>query len=284
MSITLCLPSRANPEKLLAVIERTDRNVARPDQVTISVALDDDDVMAVQAPTTRCKLIWSVAPREDSLGEKYNRCAANAPAGLYVMGADDNIFTTEGWDERINDAYKIFPDELGFVYFGRLDGTLPTNMAIPHCIVETQGFLFPPFFPFWFHDTWIDEIGHMTSRILWAPVAVEEIGGRGNTRGLRDLPFWTGVFLELAPARARYAALLSEKYNPDWLAYQLAQRSDHMKIYFWSRMERWRNPATAIQYERRKSYDAEPSERYLRIKAKAQAMLEELRKPAEVAA
>lgn len=277
MNLTLCIASREHPEHLLRVIHECDERVSNPERVTISVALDDDDGVIPPQPETRCKLIWGIAAREDSLGEKYNRAALAAPADMYVLGADDNIFTTQGWDGKIRATYLTFPDELGFVYFGRLDGTLPTNMAVPHVILETQGFLFPMFFPFWFHDTWIDELGHMTGRILWADVAVEEIGGRGGTRGLRDVSFWTQVFEALYPARRAYASKLSAKYNPHWLAYQLAQRADMLNGFFASRMERMRNPATAIHFERRMSHDAPMSERYLRIKKKAEQLLSDLK-------
>lgn len=276
MSLSLLIASRGRPAELLRTIAETDARVSKPGDLTISVALDWDDESVPEPPKTRSRLLWSISEREHSLGEKYNRCQRNAPAHTYLLGADDNIFTTEGWDEIIRARVSEFEDGFGFVYFGRLDGTLPTQMAIPHQLVDAQGFLFPAHWPVWFHDTWTDEIAHMAGRILWADVAVDEIGGRGKSRGVRDISFWAALFDATRPERLATAEALSAKFNPPWLQTQLLQRREILSMFFRSRMERLRNPATANQYERRMSFDAPADERYLQIKKQAEAMLDKL--------
>lgn len=274
MNLSLLIASRGRPVDLLATVIEIDQLVARPDLLTISVALDWDDDSNPEPPQgIRSKLVWSVSEREDSLGQKYNRCAANAPADVYVLGADDNIFAAKGWDDLIRAKLGEFNDNFGFVYFGRLDGTLPTQMAIPHQIIEAQGFLFPPYWPVWFHDTWIDEIAHMTGRILWAEIPVKEIGGRGKSRGVREISFWTTLFEGLRLGRAQIADTLSKQFNPPWLQTQLLQRREILNMFFASRMERLRNPRTAHEFEKRMSFDAPEDERYLRIKAKAEEIM-----------
>jgi hypothetical protein len=281
VKLSLLIASRGRPTELLRTIREIDRRVAKPDDLTISVALDLDDGSNPEAPETRSHLVWHVGEREDSLGAKYNRAARYAPAQTYVLGSDDNIFTADGWDELIRQRMLEFPANFGFVYFGRLDGTLPTNMALPHRLIERQGFLFPEFWPVWFHDTWVDEIAHMTGRILWASVDVEEIGGRGKSRGVRDIAFWAMLFDATRNYRTQVATELSREHNPQWLQTQLMQRRDILNLYFASRMVRLRDPATAHHFEQRMSFDAPEDERYLRIKAQAKAMLA---KPKERAA
>lgn len=280
MRLTVCIATRGHPIDLLRVIEETDKRVAQPDQTTISIAFDGDDDAIPTKPQTRCNLVWDIAPREDSLGAKYNRCARNAPADFYVLGADDNIFITEAWDDVVRNCAALFSEKFGFVYFGRLDGTLPTQMAIPHKLIDAQGYLFPEHWPFWFHDTWVDEIAHSCGRILWCDVKVEEIGGRGKSRGVREVPFWTNLFLAMKQERETIAEVLSQTFNQSWFHTQLLQRRDILRQFFAMRMERMRNPATAIHFERRMSYDAAPDERYSRIKANAEAVLASLRKTA----
>ena len=280
MKLNLCIAARGKPEELQYVVAECDRHVADSDNTVISVALDADDDSLNQriAPQTRCELLWNVAPREDSLGEKYSRCASLAAADLYVLGADDNAFITEGWDDRIRKRAALFPDSLGLVYFGRLDGTLPVNMALPHALVGIQGFLFPPYWPTWWHDTWTDEIAHMTGRHLWAEIQVEEIGGRGQTRGLRDVVFWANLFEATRPEREMIAHRLNQQYNAKypWRLAQLEQALPLMRAFFSNRTARLRDPATAGQFEKRMSHDAPADERYLRIKAKAEQKLAEL--------
>lgn len=284
MNLTLCIASRGHPIDLLRVIEETDRRVAHPELVTISVAMDDDDDSVTEAPKTRCKIVWDIGKREDSLGEKYNRAATNAPADYYVLGADDNIFVTDDWDQRIRDTIELLPQKFGFVYFGRLDGTLPTQMALPHELIQAQGFLFPPYFPFWFHDTWTDEIAHLTGRVLWANVEVHEIGGRGRSRGLMEVPFWAKLFETLRPLRIHVGQSLSQKFNEKWLLLQLLQREQILIAFFQSRMFRLIDPATAVHFEQRMAYDASPTERYLRIKANAELLMKEIEDMTKAAA
>lgn len=282
MIFTLCIASRGNPEQLCHVIRETDGACAHPEQLRISVALDEDDPgLPRTAPETRAELIWSIAPREDSLGAKYNRCQRNAPAEAYLMGADDNIFDVPGWDDQLRLRFDLFPDKLGFVYFGRLDGSLPTQMAIPHLFVERRGQMFTEHFPVWFHDTDIDEHANMMGRTIWADIHVEEIGGRGKSRGIRDIAFWTNLFEALRPERQAFADKLSQEFNLPWMHAQLYQRRRVLTQFLAFRNERLRNPATAVQFEQRMSHDAPADERYLRMKAKAQALMAELTRPAK---
>lgn len=276
MKISLLIASRGRPVDLLATLIECDDHVHNHDDTSISVALDWDDDTNPVPPTIKSKLKWSVSDREDSLGAKYNRCATNAPADVYVLGADDNVFITPGWDEKIREVMRLYPDNFGFCYFGRLDGTLPVSMAISHHLLEAQSFLFPPFWPVWFHDTWTDEIAHMCGRIIWADIEVKEIGGRGKSRGVRDIAFWAGLFDALRPQRIMIADALSQKFNPEWIKVQMAQRSNILNLFMQDRIARLRNPATANQFERRMSFDAPADERYMRIKSQAEALLADL--------
>lgn len=275
MNLSLLIASRGRPVDLIRVVTEIDKRIASPEFVTISVALDHDDESVPEPPLDmRSHLVWHIGKREDSLGAKYNRCAANAPAQVYVLGADDNIFMADGWDELIRERMREFGDGMGFVYFGRLDGTLPTQMAIPHILFERQGFLFPPYWPVWFHDTWVDDIAHMSGRILWADIPVEEIGGRGKSRGVRDVAFWATLFEATRPHREHVADALSAEFNPKWLQTQILQRREILtKVFLQPRITRLRHPATAAEFEQRMSFDAPADERYLRIKATAEAMM-----------
>lgn len=277
MKLSVCIASRGHPQDLLTVIKSIDDRVVDPANTTISVALDSDDGSNPEPPSIKCELRWSVAEREDSLGAKYNRAQLNGQADWYILGADDNLFVTDGWDETIRKHASLYGTEPGLVYFGRLDGTLPTQMAIPHSFVQYQGFLFPPYWPFWFHDTWIDEIGHLTSRILWAPVHIQEIGGRGKTRGLRDVIFWAEFFETLRPIREEIAQRISANHNPPWLQLEIEQKLEIYRKFFAARTYRLRDKDTAVSFERRMSVDAPISERYLRIKSKAEAIVAEIK-------
>lgn len=91
--------------------------------------------------------------------QKWNMLAEESmkdPANkLFMLGADDMIFETPGWDQALIDHYNSLENKI-HVYALRDsrddDGT-------PHYIVtreyiEAMGYFFPPLFLHWFGDTW----------------------------------------------------------------------------------------------------------------------------------
>src|SRR5690606_5015610 len=77
------------------------------------------------------------------------------------------------------------------------------------------GFVHAPFFPFWFTDTWNDEIGDMAGMKAELPIKVSPPEGRGKTHGLRDIAFWAGLFNSFRPHRAEVAHCLIDAAYPD---------------------------------------------------------------------
>ena len=62
-----------------------------------------------------------------------------------------------------------------------------------------------PYFPsFWWCNTWLDEIGQMTGRILWANVEAAYPAAMPGTFK-RDLPFWAWFFDIVRPLRMEIA-------------------------------------------------------------------------------
>ena len=75
MKINFCCPTRSKPDILEDFLLETVRNCRLPDtQVVVGIDADEEPLYERFFPHPR--LIKSVAPREDSLGAKFNRCAA----------------------------------------------------------------------------------------------------------------------------------------------------------------------------------------------------------------
>ena len=181
MTISVCIASRGRPEMLTKTVEQLSALAELPD-TKISVALDLDDEKSAGWKSDNHRVTGSFAEREDSLGEKYNRAARGIAADVYVLWADDVVTTTQGWDKKIQDAAGLFSDGIGVVYFGKIEGVLQPGIAVTAKMVELMGFFCVPWFGYWWVDTYIDEIGRMSDRIIHADVQVELLQGLAGKR------------------------------------------------------------------------------------------------------
>lgn len=285
MAITVCLPTLGRPDSLRdAVKSLIDTSVLDDTRIVIGFNQDDptQNLVAVD------KTVISVAPREDSLGAKYNRCAKAAPSDLYVAWADDCITNTQGWDKILTEAASFYPDGCGSIYFGVREGSsLPIGWAVTHKMVEKVGYFCAPYFPFWYHDTWLDEIARLTGRNFYADVSVVFPAGQGKTRGLRDVAFWATFFDLTRPLRRQIAERIlrdPDLIQPNWHRMQLLQTTDAMCRQLEQRNANLRDPLQAKNWETNVGFDNAPTDAYLRIKAQAEQMLLELYGPVKTEA
>jgi hypothetical protein len=111
---------------------------------------------------------------------------------------------------------RNLPKGIGVLY--PRDKLHPGHASFPlitRRMVDAVGFYVVPWFPFWWIDTWADEIGIMLGlrREIDAEVGQQE--ERGKSHGLVDLPFWVEFFNGTRPLRARDAINLARLAYPD---------------------------------------------------------------------
>lgn len=270
--VVVCVASRGRPELLRRTVEATLANSMRADTM-VSVALDEDDVASreVVADWTDPRVIISFAPREDSLGAKYNRAAALCPGDLYVVATDDAEIATPGFDDRLAAAAATLPGRLGVVYFGTMciPSALPAAFAVTRAWVQTVGYLLAPHFPTWWHDTWTDEIARMTGTIATAEVEVRYPDGAeaARSRGIRDIRFWAKFFEDTRPLRLEAAAAILADPVFDGRRAIAAVPSYNQPLL---------DAEHAKKLERTIAFDAPEDARYDRIKQAAAAILRNL--------
>lgn len=275
--VVVCVASRGRPELLHRTVEATLANATRPDTI-VSVALDDDDaesVAAARAWDLGPRVRLSVAPREDSLGAKYNRAAEISPGDLYVIATDDAEIATPGFDDRLAAAAATLPGRLGVVYFGTMciPSALPAAFAVTRRFVEAVGYLLAPHFPTWWHDTWMDEIARMSGTIAHADVAIRypDDAEARRSRGVRDVRFWAKFFEATRPLRVQ--AALAVLADPVFGGQRELAPAASYNLPLLDREH-------AAHIERNVAFDAPELARYSRIKLAAGAMLRQLQERA----
>ena len=278
MTVCVCIASRGRPDELGRTIDKTLDLATAPDTHVV-VALDTDDTASF-FPSNCHDIITVFGPREISLGAKYNRAAAHAypDASMFVMGVDDAYMDVKGWDKRLLDAAALFPDGIGVVNYSPRGSMfdLPMGYALTQRWIDQVGFFCPPYFPFWWHDTWVDELAKMTGRYVWADVpwklhGASETDGH-KTQRIREVSWWAKFFDETRPMRVRKAReIIANLDNPPWLNNQLLA-----EIPGWCDLLLHRNSMCrqdGWKFEKRFGAVQEADPGYDQIKAAAVAML-----------
>lgn len=281
MKVAVCIASRGRQELLTSTLVTLIGGMTLPD-TEISIALDDDDPRSrtiIPSAEFVQRTVWSSAPREDSLGAKYNRAQQMQAADLYVLWPDDAVMPDKGWDAKLAEAAAKLLDQCGVVLFGHIPGILQPGIAMTQKFIDAQGFFNAPYFPFWFGgDTWPLEVATMSGRYVHADVHVELIGEvKGKSRGVREITFWAELFDRLRPSRIEVAKNIINS-GPEPLLRKRELLSALLTV-----ANSWlhsnsilRNPVRATELEKFYAFDNELDARYLRLKAKAEKMMEEL--------
>lgn len=279
LKLTVNMMTRGRPEIVAQTVARTLPNIVLPN-TTLMLLVDDDDPETIAALTPFAMdehVLVSVRPREDTRGEKYDRALTECPADVYLPTCDYAPITTKGFDERILEATAKFPDGIGCVY------TQMANMSFPHYqaptakLVELMGYIYPPWFPFWFIDHWLDDISRMIDRVAYLEIASPpiQLPGGHKTIGMRDLEFWTWLYDLGRNERRRQAGKIIEALDePQW-------RKDMLRANFPWHEERSLRINISVRADReniqrtRGGVESEPDARYLRIRDRADALMTE---------
>lgn len=220
MKLTCVLATRGRPQMLLDTVKETLRHIVL-DDTRILVAADADDpgtLAALHALANDPRVIASVRDREDNLGSKYNRALEEAPAGVYSHMVDYAPFTTPGFDRNVMEVAAKIPDNIGVINCRMPTLCFTASQAITHGFATRLGYVYPPYFPYWFIDHWVDDVARLTGRLFYVDNAVD-CARRPGTQELREPGWWATFFDLLAPLRRRQAEAIirsDEFLTPDW--------------------------------------------------------------------
>lgn len=267
--LSINLVTRGRPDHLIWTVERTLPNISRDDTVLmISVDSDDDaTIAALDKLPSDPRIRPIIKDREDSLGAKYNRILIE-PAEIYMIMVDYGAHVTKGFDQRVIDAGRLFPDNIGVVYNYLANASFPSLNAVTHGLVEKMGWVYPPFFPYWFVDHWLDDIARLIDRISFADVVVEQLPKPG-TQEYREPVFWSTFFDLSHLMRRRCARSIidgDDFQEPGWRK-EILRRHYPLVEY----RSQWVN--NVVREESKTARVAGPGDdRYARLRSQAQGM------------
>lgn len=279
MRLVISLATRWRPDRVIdtvkkSVINWTDKNT----YLVIQVDGDDKetiDAMESWRPNLPDGVHYHVRGREGTIAAKWNR-ALEVPGDVYLVAADDDPYVTPGYDTKIIDAAKRFPDGIGMVYGHLANLSFSGAVAPTRKLCELMGNkIFPEYFPYWFVDHWTDDVARIIGRISFANIRTDQ-SKPGVTQEMREPGWWATWFDAAYLMRRKQAHDIINHPNfvcPDWQKELLL--THHPLIEVRSRMinhnVRQQN-AQLTQW----SGNLKPDDRYNRIKAKAVEMVPHL--------
>lgn len=288
--ISVIIPVRGRPEETANCI-RSFLETAGDDQrieIILAVDRDDDEGQGWHAafhgkppnftdtdPRVRA-FLWD---RQPTLGDKLNRLAGEAKGDIVFFLANDYRMTTPEWPAIFRAEVAKLPNGIGVIY--PHDDEHVDHSAFPiltRAMLDCVGYAFPPWFPYWFVDTWWNEIGIVLGNRREIAVEVKHQGERGKSHSLVDLTFWATFFEETRPMRARDALLLARKaWGEDSARFkQVADGMSQSLQLCAQRVVHLRHPGFVEHWEGKSA--SPPSPAYPAVKANAEALIAELRK------
>jgi len=269
MGLTIVLATRGRPALLCETIKRTLPNIELPD-TRLVVAVDDDDVATIAAlAEVPPPVLVSVKPREDSIGEKWNRGYTDHSDDLYMIMADYTAVATPGFDRKMIDAAALFPDGIGVVFGRMANMSFASTYGVTHGLCDKLGWMFPPFFPFWFVDHWLDDIAKLIDRVAFADVHLVWPEKKIATHEYREVGFWATFFDGMRLMRRRQARAIIDDpgfIEPEW-------RKELLRRHY--PLIEYRSQAINNMVRSQISGSAGGGERYTRLREQAVRMLRE---------
>jgi glycosyl transferase/beta-hydroxylase protein BlmF len=163
--------------------------------------------------------IWGVSGEPKSVSLSWNDIAGESTGDVLIMANDDQVYGHPGWDVRLDEEIRKFPDEIYCIWFN--DGINGDR----HCAFpivsrrwyQTVGYFTPGVFEFLFNDTWIMAVAQLLGRVHYVEdVTIEHLHhsvGKSplDTTYRRQLSCYhrdADLFIRTEPIRRRDAALL----------------------------------------------------------------------------
>ena len=222
--ISLILPTRGRPQMLAQVFDSIEQTAAQKQKVAAWLYIDHDDQVTLDAIQSgqfnkyTFGIHWMLGEKTASLGELQNASCeqCTSGSGIFMLHADDTTFLTPGWDDIIRRGFDTVPDRIMVAYPHDPELHEPTfQMVLSAEWIAATGRFSTAYFPYWFDDIWLDQIGQMLGRRQRLPIKLGLIGGKGKTNRMRNVAFWTAFYNHTLDERIATAAKLRDIIFPN---------------------------------------------------------------------
>jgi hypothetical protein len=241
-------------------------------EVQFVFGLDDDDKLSVSGLSLLNEItplpIYCVGARAPCRGTTENRVLAAArDCDVVTLLTDRTVVITPGWDDVLARGAVEQPKR-------PLWWSCPTDNVcaipiMPRALMDAMDWRWSPeLFPFWFDDTWNQQIDLLIHGLPSLKIKASFSGQRGKTTRGRDFGFWIEFFHRTLPIRVAQAQEIAAK-----LGFEFRAREDVLR-YFNSWYEQMKAGAPSLQETFGDPRD--PGPEYAVAKQNAERMMAEM--------
>lgn len=158
MSIALLVPTKGRPEQFKRMVDSAMATADNKENINVYIGIGERNEYpdSVLQNIRHMTIFPDGAPTVFKWNMLANYAMTHQENKLFMLAADDMIFTTPCWDKALLEAYDRKPHVFSLLDSRDADGT-------PHPIVtreyiEAMGYFLSPIFLHWFVDTWTVDI------------------------------------------------------------------------------------------------------------------------------
>lgn len=275
MKISVCILSRAHPDALVGVIMGLWRLRTERHHIEFTVGLDDDDepsrrALAFLNEVPPESLLIRLGPRPVTRGEIENELLARSvDSDVVTLMTDRTFCITPAWDEMIARGVGEAKYANRLFWWSCPQDNVCAIPIIRKSWLEAADYRWSPeIFPFWFDDTWNQQIDLLIHGLPSQKLKCAYSGQRGKTTRGREFAFWLDVFNQTLPLRVQIAKEMAPKFGVEW------QDRRDVLLYF----ESWANNMNAGVADLEKTFGdpREPGPEYAIAKERAVRMLADM--------
>ena len=246
-NIAILCPTRNRPHNIRRMVTSAYKTATYPDKIEFCFYIDDDDVVSEKAiKELDNKNVKYVRGERILFSTTWNKALTLTSASICMMGGDDLVFRTKGWDKQVTDVFDGSNDKILFVFGndGAWEDRLGTHGFVHRNWIDTIGYFTPPYFSAQYSDVWLDNTALALGRRVYLPdMFIEHMHhGLGKSeiddtykekkeRSLRDNTLQT--FIDTEPKRVEDKNKLQEFIN--------SQNGYDEKYYFKDGAEEYKN-------------------------------------------
>jgi hypothetical protein len=165
MKFSILCPTRGRVEGAVRLRDSALSTADDPSSVEVLFYVDDDDELVAQYKDALGAALTVGPPM--SVSKSWNVIAEKCSGDILMMGNDDLVYRTQGWDTRVAEEAAKFPDQIYCMWTqdginGKRHCAFPIVSRVWY---ETVGYFSPGVFEFLYNDTWVMDIGKRVGRL-----------------------------------------------------------------------------------------------------------------------
>ena len=166
--ISILVPTKNRIHNIDRLISTSLSKARNPSKIEIIFYVDNDDYTSQQHINSlkNDNIFWTTSEQKVLFSDMWNYAFLKSRGEYVMLCGDDVTFITQNWDEYIEQAFEQYEDKI--VYVVPNDGNAGNNLGVHGFLnrkwVDIVGFFTPPYFAYWYADTWIDNVARKIGR------------------------------------------------------------------------------------------------------------------------